>query len=80
MEKLIEEAVIFSVAKVGYANIRQHQKDVLVNALSGKDCLFVAPSGSGKSLIFEALPFGLQYIRERKEKSLVHATVLVVTS
>ena len=65
MEKLIEEAVIFSVAKVGYANIRQHQKDVLVNALSGKDCLFVAPSGSGKSLIFEALPFGLQYIRER---------------
>ena len=36
MKKLIEEAVIFSIAKIGYASIRSHQKDFLVQALSGK--------------------------------------------
>jgi len=56
MEKLIEEAVIFCITKIGYASKRSHQRDVLFQALSGKDSLFVAPTGSGKSLIFEALP------------------------
>ena len=56
--------------KIGYASIRSHQRDVLVQALSEKDCLFVAPTGSGKSLIFEALPSGLQYIRDRTEKDV----------
>ena len=58
--------------------IRQHQKDILEKVLMGQDCLFVAPTGSGKSFIFEAIPPALQYLNIRQ--SLKNKGNVVVVS
>ena len=47
MDALIQEAIAHSLIKTGYTSIRPHQKEILEKALSGQDCLFVAPTGSG---------------------------------
>ena len=43
--------------------------------------MLICCTGSGKSLIFEALPSGLQYIRDRTEKDVsTTCTAVVVIS
>ena len=78
MDDLIQEAIAHSLIKTGYTCIRPHQKEILEKALSGQDCLFVAPTGSGKSLIFEAFPSALSFIR-RKEGDDIRAIVVVIS-
>ena len=78
MENLINDALQYSVQKLGYSSIRQHQKDILEKVLMGQDCLFVAPTGSGKSFIFEAIPPALQYLNTRQ--SLKNKGKIVVVS
>ena len=71
MDKLITDAITFSMNKLGYDDIRPHQKDMLVNVLNGRDSFLVAPTGSGKSFVFEALPFGFTFIDKNDCEKLI---------
>jgi ATP-dependent DNA helicase RecQ len=79
MDTLIDDAILQSVAKLCYPSIRPHQRDILTKMLSGQDCLFVAPTGSGKSLIFEAIPHCLSYIKQRKGEENISSLIIVVS-
>jgi ATP-dependent DNA helicase RecQ len=79
MDSLINDALQYSVQKLGYTSIRQHQKDILEKLLTGQDCLLVAPTGSGKSFIFEAIPPALQYLNTRQSLSNKGNVVVVVS-
>jgi superfamily II helicase len=54
MDNVIDKAIAESITKVGYMAVRPHQKSILEKLLAGQDCMLIAPTGSGKSLIFEA--------------------------
>lgn len=77
MDSLINDAVIHSGQQLGYATIRQHQKDIMCNFLAGRDCLFVAPTGSGKSFIFEASPIALEYMSKQNCENKGHIALVV---
>ena len=78
METLIEKAIDHSIKVLGYSEIRKHQKDILEKLLSGSDCLLVAPTGFGKSLIFEAMPFATEFIKKKKNED-PRSVVLVIS-
>ena len=79
MDKLIEDSLKCAVQMLGYDSIRPEQKDILTKLLSGMDCLYVAPTGSGKSFIFEALPFATSYINNKKQNNKLDTLVLVIS-
>jgi ATP-dependent DNA helicase RecQ len=66
MDVLISEAIGYSVEQLGYERIRSQQKEVLEHLLQGEDSLLVAPTGHGKSFVFEAMPFAMSYIQEKQ--------------
>ena len=63
MDRSISDAIQHSVKRLGYTTIRQHQQDILEKLLRGQDCLLVAPTGSGKSFIFEAADCNINIIQ-----------------
>ena len=52
MESVLKEAL----EKLGYKELRPNQRQVIEHYIAGKDVLFCSPTGSGKSLTFEAAP------------------------
>ena len=44
-------------AKSKLSNLRSYQKQAFNYILDGKDCFLSQPTGSGKSLVFQALPY-----------------------
>jgi ATP-dependent DNA helicase RecQ len=78
MNGTFEEAIAFSLWKLGYSEMRQHQKDVLEKMLLGSDSLLVAPTGMGKSFLFEAMPFAMEYIKRQKNED-PRCVVLVIS-
>ena len=63
----LESAIDFSLFKNGYSELRPNQKNIIEQYMKGNDVLFCAPTGSGKSLIFEVAPFVFQFL-EKKDK------------
>lgn len=66
-------ALEYAIDKLLYKSIRDYQRQVVKNYMSGKD-FFCAPTGSGKSLVFEIAPFMFA-----KMKKLEKGTVIVVS-
>ena len=56
----------------GLQHLKLYQKDVFEAVLCGKDCFVCQPTGSGKSLAFQALPF-LYYFQDHEQVSVVGA-------
>jgi ATP-dependent DNA helicase RecQ len=79
MDAQIDHAILQAVDRLGYASIRPHQREILEKLLAGQDCLFVAPTGSGKSLIFEAVPSAFSYMRAQNGCGDVNAIVVVIS-
>ena len=79
MDRLISDAIQHSLKRLGYTTIRQHQQDILEKLLRGQDCLLVAPTGSGKSFIFEAAPFAFSYLNSKTGCSKQGNMVVVVS-
>jgi superfamily II DNA helicase RecQ len=82
VETLIDNVIPHSLQVLGYESVRAHQEVVLKELLSPrpKDCLFIAPTGNGKSLIFEALPFASSYIRKEHDvNDTSHSIILVIS-
>ena len=71
----LESAIDFSLYKNGYSQLRPNQKNIIEQYMKGNDVLFCAPTGSGKSLIFEVAPFVFQFL-EKKDKE---CTCIVVS-
>ena len=49
-------AISKSINAMGYSTLREKQKEVLLNILSGNDVFAVLPTGYGKSLCYSCLP------------------------
>ena len=65
------------VNKLGYSCVKPHQKDVIEKALNGQDCLVVAPTGFGKTLMFESLPHCLPVTRKDKGAMVIVVSPLI---
>ena len=68
--------------RLGHENLEVFQRDAVQAVLKGQDVFVSAPTGSGKSLIFQVLPFAVQeqQMKERPTQTeSVDNFVLVVS-
>ena len=79
-DRIIQDAIKDSMVRLGYSSIRPHQMEVLQKVLSGQDALLIAPTGSGKSFIFEALPFAFSYLQKKMTPSTAKDMIILVIS
>ena len=77
MDSDIEKAISYSIGKLGYPSIRKHQHDIMYSLLSGKQCLLVSPTGSGKSYIFEGVGFAKEYLLSKGNKDKRTVTIVL---
>jgi superfamily II DNA or RNA helicase len=72
-DRNIENAIAFALRKNGKSDLfilKQEQKDAIYSlAIGGRDVLAVLPTGFGKSLIFQLLPFVFDYLTGKSLKS-----------
>lgn len=67
-----EECVTFSVKSMGIDfDLKEKQIEILKALYTGKDCVGILPTGYGKSLIFQLLPYFLQRKFGSSEPKLV---------
>ena len=55
-EAAIERAVISASAALGYASLKDKQKVVITQFVSGRDVFAALPTGYGKSLCYGCMP------------------------
>ena len=71
----MDDLILETVKKLGFATVRPYQKEVIARILDKQDCLLVAKTGSGKSLVYEALPFAFDKLNGEPSKK----TVIVIS-
>ena len=64
----MEAAIASSCAMMGVAELKEKQKDAIVE---GNDVLVILPTGYGKSLCFALLPLVFDYLRGEANTSIV---------
>ena len=52
-------AISYGLKVNGYQKAREHQEEIIGAYFNGKDAFLCAPTGSGKSFVFELAPFVL---------------------
>ena len=52
--------------KFKISNLKEYQKNVLKHLSQREDCFVLQPTGSGKSILFQAWPFLHQFILEKE--------------
>ena len=72
----LEEHFTIAAYLLGVEEIRPEQKDAIRAFLSGKDLYYSAPTGSGKSLIFQCIPILIDLL---KDQAFGTSTVLVIS-
>ena len=55
-EARIEQAVMLAITKLGYTSLKEKQKAVITEFVSGRDVFATLPTGYGKSLCYGCLP------------------------
>ena len=73
----IEDASQSAVTTLGYAEIKDKQKEAVLVFASGKDFFVSLPIGYGKSLCYACLPYQFNYLDSSPE--CVSSLVVVVT-
>lgn len=69
-QKIDEERSFKAVCNLFHIeNLKDYQKDCLRYLSQGKDCFVCQPTGSGKSVIFQALPFFVHFLKNDKNLS-----------
>ena len=58
----LQDSIEYGLRKLGYDKIKDNQQKVVEAYVAGRDVLMVAPTGSGKSLIFQIAPFVFDFI------------------
>lgn len=74
----IKDAINYGLSKIGFTEIREHQRQVVEAYLSGKDVFVSAPTGSGKSLTFEIAPYVFDYMEHGERESIEAVCIVVV--
>ena len=64
--RIIEQAMEWACAELGYTTIKDKQKEVIFNFVSGRDVFAALPTGYGKSLCYGCLPGVFDSIRACK--------------
>ena len=75
-ESVILEAVQNAAKTLGYSTLKEKQKDVILNFLSGNDVFAVLPTGYSKSLCYTCLPMAFDNILRTKGSIVVVITPL----
>ena len=73
-EAAIERAVISASAELGYSLLKEKQKVVITQFVSGRDVFAALPTGYGKSLCYGCLPRVFDDLRSS------HGSIVVVVS
>ena len=60
-----------AASSLGYAHLREQQKDAILTFLEGNDVFMALPTGYGKSLCYGCLPGAFDRLRRSKAKSIV---------
>lgn len=69
--KEIESAVMAATAELGYASLKDRQKEVITKFIAGRDVFAALPTGYGKSLCYGCLPRVYDRLRSQIEGSIV---------
>ena len=65
-----EDGINYGLLKLGYDKIMDNQRRVVEAYVAGRDVLMVAPTGSGKSLVFQIAPFVFDFINHGVRESI----------
>ena len=68
---------MISAQSLGYLQLKDKQKDVITNFLSGNDVFAILPMGYGKSLCYTCLPRACDILSETEGSMIVVLTPLV---
>ena len=68
---LSEETKKKLLGKFNLETVRTYQEEVIVNLLNKKDVFLAQPTGSGKSLIFQALPFAKHFDLQKSKSPAI---------
>ncbi len=77
-EELFDKALSVSLRRLGYSALKREQKSCIRKLVERNDVFAVLPTGFGKSLIYQILPFlfgELHYLQFGKVKNFVVAVV-----
>ena len=61
------ESIEFAMKRCGYTQLRDHQRQILERLAAGQDFILCAPTGSGKSLVYEVTPFLFHHLKAQEE-------------
>ena len=67
---MTSRAIEFGLNKLGVMAIRENQRKVVEAYLAGKDVLMVAPTGSGKSLVFQISPYVIDNFKHGEQQDV----------
>ena len=73
----IEQAVLSVCAELGYTTLKDKQKQVIVDFVSGRDVFAALPTGYGKSLCYGCLPGVYDLIRQVKGSIVIVVSPLL---
>ena len=60
----LEKAISYACGILGYEKLRDFQKEGVAAVLKDQDVFVAKPTGSGKSLIFQLVPFATDFIHK----------------
>jgi superfamily II DNA helicase RecQ len=66
MNNSVQSAISYGLRSLGYSEAMDAQCRVIEAYMASRDVMMVAPTGSGKSLIFQISPFVFDHLQHRK--------------
>ena len=61
----VDKGIHESIRRLGYENVKDHQRKVIESFVEGNDVFAVLPTGYGKSLCYFCLPYLCDYLDQR---------------
>jgi len=77
VDRKFENACSYALHEFGLYHFKEQQRLAMKELILGRDVFVILPTGSGKSLIFQAFPLVLDYIEGNHGR---HQSIVVVIS
>ena len=77
MNNSVQSAISYGLRSLGYSEAMDAQRRVIEAYMAGRDVLMVAPTGSGKSLIFQIAPFVFDHLRHGERENISSVCIVV---